>query len=452
VNWRWSRLSSRARSAWLLALFLVATFAPLVAPLSSQPASRIALTAALAEHHTVDIRGYPLGIDRATYNGHLRSDKAPGQPLLAVPVYLVGRALGAQSAATLRINGNLGVWWTTLWTAFVPFVVLVALMYLIASRHASRAPALAAAFGIGVCTMMLPHAVNLYGAPLAALAAYAAWAVLEPGSTSATRCLVAGALAGVSVVAEYETVVVLVVLLVVAARRARWRACWYALGAAGPLLVLAGYQWAAFGEPWRTPHAYYATAAVRRQIVGYVRPGWRGIDATIFGSHGLLLTNVIVVIALVAAALCTRSPDVQVRRHAVIALAIGAPYIVLCILWKGTPVLEEPGPRYMIPALPFLAVPLASEWGRLRRIALLGMGLSGVVAVGAATTGILTSSKQAVLPAMVHRIVHRQFLPTVWSITFGRFGTVVYLATVALVVVALVRGWTRERARQLPEG
>ena len=434
------RLSLRARSAWLLALFLVVAFGPLVAPLSSQPASRIALTAAIAEHHTVDIRGYPLGIDRATYQGRLRSDKAPAQPLLAVPVYLVGRAFGAQSAAHRRLDGNLGLWWVTLWTAVLPFVALVTLMYLVASRHAPPVAAFAAAVGLGVCTMMLPQSVNLYGEALASFGAYAAWAVLDPGPASTSRLVLAGALAGLGVAAEYETGIVLAVLLVVAIRGARRRAGWFAAGAAVPLLVLAWYDTAAFGRPWHTAHAYYATAAIRHQIVGYTRPGWRGIDATLFGSHSLLLTNAIVLIAVAAALIALRAPDAATRRHAAVALAVAVPYLALCIVWKGTPALEEPGPRYMIPALPFLAVPLAATWARVRPVALVAMGVSGVVAVGAATTHILTAKQQAVLPAMVHRITHGEFLPTVWSMAWGRLGLAVYVAVVVAAGAALIGG------------
>ena len=289
-------------------------FGPLVPLLSSQPASRIALTAAIAEHHTIDIDGYPLGIDRATYNGRLRSDKAPGQPLLAVPVYLIGRAAGAQSASIRRLPGNLGLWWVSFWTSFLPYVALVVLMYLVASRYAPTIPAFAAAAGLGLGSMLLPHGVNLYGALLAALCAYGAWAVLDAGSPTASRLLVVGALAGAGVVMEYETAIVLAALAVFVIYRFRGRAVWYALGAVPPLLVVGWYQWAAFGKPWRTAHAYYATAAIRRQIVGYEAPGWRGIKATFFGSHSLLLTNVIVLVGLAAVFMLLRSRDGVARR------------------------------------------------------------------------------------------------------------------------------------------
>ena len=93
-------VSSR-RLAVLLGLALLVVIGPIVANDTAQPASRYSLTASLAEHGSVDLGPYRdrLGVDHAIYRGEWRSDKAPGQPLLGVPAYLVGRAMGAESAA-----------------------------------------------------------------------------------------------------------------------------------------------------------------------------------------------------------------------------------------------------------------------------------------------------------------------------------------------------------------
>ena len=455
MKWPWRGLSGRAQCAWLLALLLLVAFGPIVATVTAQPASRLALTAALAEHHTVDITGYPLGADRATYNGHLRSDKAPGQPLLAVPVYLAGRALGAESASHHREDGNFIAWWVALWTSFLPFVALVVLMFWVASRHVPPLSALGAAVSIGVGSMVLPLSVNLYGAALAALTAYGAWVVFDGGPPTAPRLLVAGALAGASVVTEYETGIVFVVLAIAVLLRVRRRVAWYALGATPAFLVLGWYHWRAFGAPWRTAHEYYATAAIRHEIVGY-ELSRRGIDATLFRPHGLLLTSPIVLLALAAAVVVAWTWSAgAARRHAVMALAIVVPYLLLCMVWKGTPALEEPGPRYMIPALPFLARPLAVLWSKVWRPAVLVAAWGALIGVSATVCFLLLGIGQSAWPELPSRVVDGEFLPTVWSMALGRLGIVLHVVSVVIVVLAFGRlarrtGWGRTDVRSAP--
>lgn len=431
-------MSGRARVSWLLALLLVAAFAPLVAPESSQPASRFALTAAISEHHTIDIRGYPLGVDRAIYSGQLRSDKAPGQSMLAVPVYLVGRALGAESAAHLRQDGNLTLWWVTFWMTLLPFVGLVVLMYLAASRHAPSSTALAVAAGIGVGTMMLPHAVNLYGHDLAALFGFGAWLAIERVPSSARRAAFAGFLGAMAVVTEYQSAIILVALACYLIFRQRPRIGWFALGAMPPLAVLAWYQWAAFGAAWHTPSAYYAGTIGGTSSGGYSIPGFHDVGSVFFGGRGLLVGAPIALVALVGAVWLAISGTGRARRHASMAVAVLVPYLILCAGWSGVPILEEPGPRYLIPALPFLAVPLAATWDRLRRPALLAAVVGASIAVPATTTFVLLKIKQPPFPELFRRITHHEFLPTLWSMALDRLGLALYLASVVGCGAALL--------------
>ncbi len=160
-----------------LGLLALVTVGPVVAKNTAQPASRVALTAALVEHRSVDLEPYreSLGVDRATYRGRLRSDKAPGQPLVAIPAYAIGRALGADSPSRLRVDDNLTLWLVTVWSVTLPFAALVMLLYLMAARFARRGIAVAVALALGFGTLLLPFADNLFGHILAALLGFGAW-------------------------------------------------------------------------------------------------------------------------------------------------------------------------------------------------------------------------------------------------------------------------------------
>lgn len=435
------RLGSSAR----LVLVTIIALGPIVAPVTAQPASRLALTAALAERGSVDVGPYAraLQLDRAVYDGRLRSDKGPGQPLLAVPAYGLARIAGAESAARPRVRANLTAWWVTLWSGVVPFALLLVLMRRAARRHATDPVATIAVLAAGVATILMPHAVNLYGHSLSALLGFAAYEAVRDPRADGRRCAVAGLLAGAAVATEYHLAIVAVVVgVVVAARCGRRRFVAFALAGALPLGGLALYQWRAFGAPWRMPFAYYAGTIDGSTQGGYSLPrfGWF-VDA-IAGTRGLLVVCPIVLVAATAAASRARAQPRDV--DAVVALTVFAAYLVLVSGWSGTPLLEEPGPRYLIPAIPFLAAPLAARWSAWRRVCSVATAYGAAVMLAATTSFLLVLRGDFAVRAYARRVVDGRFLPTVWSITLGRSGALLYGATTLVAVGWFVRS---ERTR-----
>jgi hypothetical protein len=248
-------LIARHRVDAALVLLALALLAPVVSNNSAQPASRIALTAALAEHGSVDIQHYPLGIDYSVYHG-LRSDKAPGQPVMVVPAYLAARVVGAESAAHRRVSGNLTLWWTTLWSAMLPFAALLIVMRRTAAR-VNVAAALPATLAVGFGTLLMPFGAGLYGHVLASLLGLGAWSLLSADSVDERATFFAGLLAGAAVFVEYETAIIAIVLLVYVAVVARPHLRWFVTGGVPGALALAAYEWIAFGAPWHFPYSTY---------------------------------------------------------------------------------------------------------------------------------------------------------------------------------------------------
>jgi hypothetical protein len=415
-----------------LVVLAFVVFAPVVARYSAQPASRYALTAAVAEHRTVDLGRYEriLGVDRARYAGRTRSDKAPGQPLLAVPFYALGRVMGADSATELNARGDLGLWWSTFWTSFVPFLVLLVLMYRFTRRFAPDR-ALVASASIGFGTLMLPHAVNLYGHLLAAVLGFGAYSVVsDRRPASPARLFLGGALAGSAVLGEYQTAIVAIVVFVTVLQRERLRAVLMLAGAVPLALVLALYQWRAFGAPWHTPFAYYTGVLNGTSRGGYTLPGWHNLDATFVGTRGLLLVSPVILVALGGALWVAGSVAGEARRHAIVALVIAAAYLVLAAGWSGTPLLEEPGPRYMIPAFAFLALPLALVWPRIPRVCAIAAIWGAVLMTIASLTYVLLVVGENPTRYFAY-VVARNFSRNLWTMAFGRAGVALYLATVA---------------------
>ncbi len=423
-----------------LCVAAVVVFGAFVAPRSAQPASRYALTAAFADRHTVDIGHYGpmLGVDRAVYDGRVRSDKGPGQPALAVPFYLAARIVGAPAIpAHPPVNGDLMLWWLTLTTSVVPFALLGALVYRRCARLAPRrALAVTAALLLG--SIVLPPSVNLFAHALSALLGYAAYAVIVDRPCTRSRMLAGGFLAAAAVATEYQLVIVAAVVAVLALARAPKRFPLYALGALPPLAGLAIYQWRAFGSPARMPFAYYAGVLGGTTHGGYTWPraAWL-FDATL-SDRGLLVTSPIVLVAVLAALLVAFGRPAA-RSEALVALVVFALYLALVAGWSGTPLLEDPGPRYLIAAIPFLAVPLACAWPRVRVLATIAAVWGGLLMLAAAVTSILVVRSDTPLRAYVDRVEHHRFLPTVWSLEVGQQGAWLWAASVALALYALVR-------------
>jgi len=242
-------------------------------------------------------------------------------------------------------------------------------------------------------------------------------------------------------------VIAAAVVFVAVALRERRRSLWMLAGASLPALVIGWYQARAFGAWWHTPFAYYAGQINGTTKGGYTLPGWRNINDVFAGTRGLLYVSPIVLVALCAAIWLARTTSGAIRRHAVIGLAVMAVYLVLCAGWSGTPLLEEPGPRYAIPALPFLVVPLAAAWSRWRRVAICAAVVGATFMIAAASTFILVQVGHTPL-AYVRYAVQRNFATNLWAMAFGPVGVVCYLAAVAWSVRLLVRAARPDPTRE----
>jgi hypothetical protein len=417
-----------------LVIAVVICLGPIVSADSAQPGSRIALTAALVEHRSVDITPYRLGIDHSVYHG-LRSDKAPGQPVFAIPAYASARAVGAESPTHLRMQGNLTLWWVTLWSATLPFALLLVLVRRTIARTTPKA-ALPITLAFAGGALILPYAVNLYGHVLAALVGFAAWSVLEADPHDRRRLALGGLLAGAAVFIEYETAVIALVLLVFVLARARDRAPFFALGALPGAIAFAVYHSVAFGAPWHLPYSTYVLKLEGKVDTGLHNP-LPGLVDIVAGQRGLLITAPLVLVAVYAAWTALRGPNGRVRTHAVVGLAVFGGYLLGVATFAASDLAQVPGPRFVIPALPFLMVPLATVWTRLRRLIVASALWGTALMVIATYTSVVLDYHGTILGNFRAKLADRRFAPILWSMGLGRLGVVLYAATL-LAAIALV--------------
>ncbi len=389
--------------------------------------SRFALVRAMTERDTLQIDAYREATgDRAVWNGHFYSDKAPGTSLLSfLPVDLV-RALNNAAgidpdsdAAITRTSYAATVVVSGMFTAAAALCVL----WLSLAWGYSRGAALFAATAYGVATPAWCYATLFMGHALSAgclmIAFTAAIALRDaPPARALTLAWTIGLSAGWAVVSEFPAAVPVLFIcgLTVAVMSGAGRglaatqavAIRVAAGGAIAAAILLAYNTAAFGSPF---HLGYASEEGFEQLqtglFGISRPElWRVREILIGSYRGLLpIAPLVAVMPIGLAALAASRHRVA---PAMTAAAVGVFYLVLnasYFYWEGGWAF---GPRQVVPALPFLALglaPLWDGWKAAGRVVLAGAWLWGA----ALTLVAVSTTPQP--PASIMRPVSELMVP-----------------------------------------
>jgi hypothetical protein len=341
----------------LLTLVAIVAFLPLQAK-SAQDSSHFCLSRALLHGRLSldDCAG--LSLDHSRYGGHLYSNKAPGVPLLAIPAVL---ATGLPLPVSQHPPRDWRLDAVRLFVSGLPFLLAVFLIGRIAEGLRPRTGGLAlVTFGLG--TLIAPFAAVGFDHAATAAAGIAAFVLAW-----SRRPLAAGALAGCAVLCEYEAAIVVVALaLYVVVKGGRSAALRYLLGAAPGVLLLALYDWAAFGAPWRNPLSYSDNVYRAKHAVGFLGvqlPNAHAARLVFFGEKGLLVTSPVLAAAAVGLVLLWRE---GCRAEATVCGVVVATLAFAESGYFDPYGGDSPGPRYFVAALPFLAVGLAPAFHRLR--------------------------------------------------------------------------------------
>jgi hypothetical protein len=371
--------------------------------------------------------------DKAWVDGHFYSVKAPGTAALSLPAYLALDAAGAWNLADDATRSaretefprwaarydppleNYGydfdraraveatvergapmIWALTLLVAVVPGVLLLIGVRRVADRL-QPGYGTAAAVTLGLGTIVMTFASEYFSHVIAAALGFAAFMVLireREGPPRAALVAIAGLLAGLAVTFEYQVGLVGVVLFGYALARSEAprpsRAAFYGGAALLGALPALAFNWWALGAPF--DFAYGSAVEVQgitgHDHVGLNDDGLFGITAPkldsavelLLGDRGLITLTPVIAAAIAGVVFMRRAGH---RAEANAIAAIGLVYFVYNAgYWLpfggGTP-----GPRFLIPALPFLALGLAFAYRRLPATTL-ALAIPSVLFMGAA--------------------------------------------------------------------
>jgi hypothetical protein len=388
--------------------------------------------------------------DISDYRGHVYSNKAPGLAFATLPAYFLMKAAG-HAKPPHDSTGQL--WFLTLWSVVLPGVMLLLLVRKIADEL-EPGFGTAAALTLGLATLVLPFSTLFFSHVFSATLGFAAFAVLwyeRRGTPRPALLGAAGLLAGYAITTEFPNAITAAALgcYVLTRRGALSRALAYGGGAIVGIVPLLVYNQWAFGSP--THLSYESTVGfgpVGHFFLG--TPSFRQAVELLFAQVGLLRTTPVVALGAVGTVLLYRRGS---RAEALLIGGIALAYYIFDSSYAFPFGGASPGPRQLIPILPFLAVPLAVAYRRLPVTTLALAAASAVEMVAVTVTRPLSSSFNGDWFA---RFASGDFSQTAIGLAGapGKYGIYLLLAAAFLAVAfaALASAWPRVSWREAITG
>jgi hypothetical protein len=320
--------------------------------------------------------------DVSWFKGHYYAAKAPGLAFATLPLYFVLDTLGIKEAVAKTAPGStdrtVGMHWVLGLVGSVLPATAIALLVRRLAEQLEPGVGLLAAVSAGLGTLLLPFATLFFAHVLAAALAFGAFAMLWTRRAPA----LAGLLAGLAVTVDYPLALAAVIL----GGYARGRAPLYFLGVAAGILPLLAYQWWAFGSPTHLAYqdAVLTGGASGHDVIGANDRGFFGVDGPdfvvgvelLFSPPGLFRKTPLVALGVFGTVLIYRR---GLRAEAATIAAVAFAFLVYNAGYVTPFGGVTPGPRFLIPALPFLAVPLALAFRRLPLTTLAAAAVSGAL-------------------------------------------------------------------------
>lgn len=330
------------------------------------------LTRAIVERHTLFIDGYDVNtgdVSKGT-GGHTYINKPPGASILAAVPYALIFAIERRLHAPVDSMTRMNCWIATALSVGLCGAFIGPILYLYGRRRMAATPPVALCVSAIILfgTIIFPYSTMLFAHVPAALFLLLAVTLFE------NRPLAAGIAAGIACSCFYVCALAAAILAIVAFCYRRRSAVRFLLGTL-PFVVLMGiYQWLCFGSPFRTAVEASTPFTQHGLLFGVIR--LPSIDAlygiTLSPYRGLFFVSPILLPAFVGFVAMKRSQEFWS------VIAIVTTFILVIAGFNGWNGGFAFGPRYLVPIVPLLGIPMMAAKPRVLWIvaAIISVGLN----------------------------------------------------------------------------
>jgi hypothetical protein len=328
------------------------------------------LTRAIVERQTLYIDGYDVNTGDISKGsgGHTYINKPPGASILAAAPYAVIFAIERRLHAPVDSLTRMNCWIATALSAGLCGALIGPVLYLYGRRKmgASSMTALCVSAIILFGTIILSYSTMLFAHVPAALFLLLAVTLLED------HPIAAGIAAGIALSCFYVCALAAAILAVVTFLRSRRAAVSFVVGIAPFGVLMAIYQWLCFGSPFRTSMEASTRFTEKGLLFGVIRmPSINALYGITFSPYrGLFFVSPVLLLAFVGFVAMKRN------REFWSLTAIVTAFIMVIASFNGWNGGFAFGPRYLVPIIPLLGIPMMAA--RLRPLWI----LAAIVSVG----------------------------------------------------------------------